>query len=98
HAGTLDPHPLNESQSLPLQLLGVPLRHPHDLAAANVVLDVDNHDATGLQNSNALFPDPSMRLSIRLSPLQFASVSRMKRPSQHVAVGIAARSVSGVVM
>src|SRR5690606_12566409 len=35
HAGTLDLHPLNELQSLPLQLLSVPLRHPHDLAAAN---------------------------------------------------------------
>src|SRR5690606_23933114 len=98
HAGTLDPHPLNESQSLSLQLLGVPLRHPHDLAAANVVLAVNDHDSAGPKYPNALSPNPSMRLSIRLSPLQLASVSRMKRPSQHVAVSIAARSVSGVVM
>src|SRR5690606_2139706 len=42
HAGTLDLHPLNELQSLSLQLLSVPLGHPHDLAAANVVLAVND--------------------------------------------------------
>src|SRR5690606_2327447 len=42
HAGTLDLHPLNELQPLTLQLLSVPLGHPHDLAAANVVFDVDD--------------------------------------------------------
>src|SRR5690606_5456542 len=97
-SGGIDPFPANQSESEMLDFLRMPLRNSDQLPGANVVLDVDNHDAAGFQNSDALFPNPSMRLSICLSPLQLASVSRMKRPSQHVAVGIAARSVSGVVM
>src|SRR5690606_4375504 len=81
-----------------LDFLRMPLRNPDKFPSPNVVFDIDNHDTSWLQDSNALFPDPSMRFSICLSPLQSTSVSRMKRPSQHVAVGIAARSVSGVVM
>src|SRR5690606_20975601 len=98
HAGTLDLHPLNELQSLPLQLLSVPLRHPHDLAAANVVLAVNDHDAAGPKYPNTFSPDPPVRFSIRFTPLHLARIGRMERSSEGVAVRISPRPVTGVVM
>src|SRR5690606_31114857 len=97
-SGSIDPFPANQSEAQTLDFLRMPLRNSDEFPGANVVFDVDNHDTSWLQDPNALFPDPSMGLSIRLSPLQSTGICRMKRPSQHVAVGIAARSVSGVVM
>src|SRR5690606_214089 len=96
--GSIDPLAATQGNSEMLDFYRMPLRDSDQLPTTYVVLDIDNHNATSFQNSNAFFPNPSMRLSIRLSPLQSAGISGMERPSQHVAIGIAARSVSGVVM
>src|SRR5690606_32946153 len=98
HAGTLDLHPLNELQSLSLQLLSVPLGHPHDLAAANVVLAVNDHDAAGPKYPNTFSPVPPVRFSVRLAPLLLARIGRMERSSEGVAVRVSPRPVAGVVV
>src|SRR5690606_36920895 len=98
HVGTLDLHPLNELQSLQLQLLGVPLRHPHDLAAANVVLAVNDHDPAGPKYPNTFSPDPPVRFSIRFTPLHLARIGRTERSSEGVAVRISPRPVTGGVV
>src|SRR5690606_6019875 len=98
HAGTLDLHPLNELQPLPLQLLSVPLGHPHDLAAANVVFDVDDKHTAASEHPDALGPNTPVRLPVRLAPLHLARIGRMERSSEGVAVRISPRPVTGVVV
>src|SRR5690606_1765863 len=77
HTGARHSHSLNFLKPLPAQLVSVPLRHPHDLAAANVVLAVNDHDSAGPKYPNALSPDPPVRFSIRFTPLHLARVGRM---------------------
>src|SRR5690606_5122633 len=98
HAGTLDPHPLNELQPLPLQLLSVPLRHPHNLASPNVVFDVDDKHTAASEHPDALGPNAPVRLPVRLAPLHLARIGRMERSSEGVAVRVSPRPVTGVVM
>src|SRR5690606_8608260 len=98
HAGTFDPHPLNELQPLPLQLLSVPLGHPHDLAAANVVFDVDDKHTAASQHPDALGPNTPVRLSVRLSPLHLPRVRGVQGASEDMAVSVSPRPVTGIVV
>src|SRR5690606_12384 len=78
HAGTLDLHPLNELQPPTLQLLSVPLGHPHDLAAANVVFDVDDKHTSASEHPDALGPNAPVRLPVRFTPLHLPRIGRME--------------------
>src|SRR5690606_10569117 len=57
HPGSLDRNLVNEPKPLPLQLLGVPLRHPHHLTSPNVVFDVDDKHTAASQHPDALGPN-----------------------------------------